>query len=142
MHNNLVVGDLVSINDSPYRIIHKEWNFPNDTVQMVNIFTGERIEEVYHSRHHNLVEQIKTKKSQLVKVSHKRNYFLVVDMTWDKSEQFKKQPRTIETRSIMDKKLEDDIRDAFESRDKKVVVIHTLKIKNEDVIVSYRKEWF
>jgi len=56
VHNNLTVGDLVSVNGNPYRITHKEYSFPNDIVHMVNIFTGERIEEVYHSRHHAMID--------------------------------------------------------------------------------------
>lgn len=72
VHNNLSVGDLVSVNGSPYRIIHKEWNFPNDIVQMENIFTGERIEEVHHSRLNAMMDQIITKKYQVIKISSKK----------------------------------------------------------------------
>lgn len=140
VHNNLAVGDLVSVNGSPHRIIHKEWVFPVDMVHMVNVFTGEKIEEVHHSRLNAMVDQIITKKYQVIKLSKKQDYFLVMDMVWDKSEHFKKLPRIIETKNVLDKRLEDDIKEALLSEKK--VVVHVLKIKNEDIIVSYRKERF
>jgi len=48
VHYSLSVGDLVSINGAPYRILHKEWIFPEDIVEMMNIFTGERLEIKYN----------------------------------------------------------------------------------------------
>ena len=138
VHNNLSVGDLVSINGAPYRITHKEWIFPEDTIEMVNIFTGERIEVKYNSRYSGMEDQIMTKKYQVIKISENKGYYLLMDMAWDKSDTLKRLPKIIEMKNVLDKKLEDDIREAFHS-DKKALV-HVLKVKDEEVIVSYRKE--
>jgi len=138
VHNNLTVGDLVSVKGSPFRITHKEWNFPNDIVHMVNIFTGERIEETYHSRLNAMVDQVMTKKYQVIKISNNNDYYLLMDMSWDKSETFKKLPKVIEAKKVLDKGLENDIKEAFFA-DKKVVV-HVLEMRNQEIIVSYRKE--
>jgi len=139
VHNALSVGDLVSINGAPYRITHKEWIFPEDTIEMVNIFTGERIEVKYNSRYSGMEDQIMTKKYQVIKISENKGYYLLMDMAWDKSDSLKRLPKIIETKNVLDKKLEDDIRETFHS-DKKALV-HVLKVKDEEVIVSYRKEW-
>jgi len=138
VHYNLSVGDLVSINGAPYRIQHKEWIFPEDIVEMVNIFTGERLEVKYNSRYSGMEDQIMTKKYQVIKISDRKGYYLLMDMAWDKSDTLKKLPKIIEVKNVLDKQLEDDIKEAFYS-DKKAIV-HVLKVKDEEIIVSYRKE--
>ena len=65
---------------------------------------------------------------------------MLMDMAWDKAEYFRKLPKIIETKNVLDKRLEDDIKESFYG-DKKVAV-HVLKVKNQDIIVSFRKEWF
>jgi len=139
VHNHLSVGDLISISGVPYRILYKEWIFPEDIVQMVNIFTGEILEVKYNSRYTGMEDQIITKKYEVIKINNKKGYYLLMDMNWDKADTCKRLPNVIEMKNVLDKKLEDDIRDCFNS-DKKVVV-HVLKIKDKDIILSYRKEW-
>jgi len=139
VHNNLAIGDLVSVNGVPHRIIHKEWIFPEDNVQMVNIFTGERIEVKYNSRYTGMEDQIMTKKYQVIEVNDKKGYYLLMDVGWDKSDMNRKLPKVIEMKDVLDKTLEDDIKETFQN-DKKVVV-HVLRLKEKEIIVSYRKEW-
>lgn len=139
VHYHLSVGDLISVNGAPYRILNKEWIFPEDIVQMVNIFTGETIEVKYNSRYSGMEDQIITKKYQVIKISDKKGYYMLMDMAWDKSDTLKRIPTVVETKNVLDKKLEDDIKEAFYS-DKKAIV-HVLKVKDEDIIVSYRKDW-
>ena len=139
VHHNLSVGDLISVSGVPYRIVHKEWIFPEDIVQMVNIFTGERIEVKYNSRYTGMEDQVMTKKYQVIQVSSKKGYYLLMDMAWDKTDTFKRLPKVIETKDVLDKRLEEDIKEAFYS-DKKAIV-HVLRVKDKEIIVSYRKEW-
>ena len=139
VHYNLSVGDLVSLNGAPFRILYKEWVFPEDIMQLANIFTGETVEVKYNSRYSAMEDQVITKKYQVIKISDKKGYYLVMDTAWDKSDTMKKLPKVIETKNVLDKKLEDDIRESFYS-DKKALV-HVLNVKNQEIIVSYRKEW-
>jgi len=139
VHNHLTVGDLISVNGVPHRIVYKEWIFPEDNIQMVNIFTGERIEVKYNSRYTGMEDQIITKKYQVIDINDRKGYYLLMDMNWDKSDLNRKLPKVIEMKDVLDKTLEDDIKETFQT-DRKVVV-HVLKIKEKDIIVSYRKEW-
>jgi len=139
VHNHLSVGDLISVNGVPYRILYKEWIFPEDIVQMVNIFTGEILEVKYNSRYTGMEDQIITKKYEVIKINNKKGYYLLMDMNWEKADTCKRLPNIIEMKNVLDKQLEDDIKESFNS-DKKVVV-HVLKIKDKEIILSYRKEW-
>ncbi len=80
-----------------------------------------------------------TKKYQVIDVNDKKGYYLLMDVGWDKSDMNKKLPKVIEMKDVLDKTLEDDIKETFQN-DKKVVV-HVLRLKEKDIIVSYRKEW-
>jgi translation elongation factor P/translation initiation factor 5A len=139
VHNNLSIGDLVSYNSSPYRIIHKEWTFPQDIIKMVNIFTGEKCEKTYHSRHEKEIEQIFTRKYTIIKICEKYGYYLLMDMGWEKYENIRRLPRVFDIKNVLDKKLAEEIWEAFETNKK--VCVHVMTLKDEELIVSYRKEW-
>ena len=139
VHYNLSVGDLVVHEGAPFRITHKEWNFPEDTIKMVNIFTGERIEKTYHSRHQKDVDQILTKKYQMVKISEKYGYYLLMEVGWEKSEQPPRLPKVVDFQRVMEN-IQDEIREAFSTE--KRIMVHAIKIGDQERIVSYKKEWF
>ena len=139
VHNNLSIGDLVSYNGSPYRILQKEWSFPQDVIKMVNIFTGEKRDKTYHSRHEKEIEQIITKKYSMIKICDKHGYCLLMDMGWEKYENLRRLPKIFDLKNILDKKLEEEIKEALETNKK--VCVHLLSLKDEEIIVSYRKEW-
>jgi len=139
VHNNLSIGDLVSHNGSPYRIVLKEWNFPQDVVKMVNIFTGEKSDKTFHSRHEKEIEQIMTKKYTVIRICEKYGYYLLMDMGWEKYENLRRLPRVFDIRHILDKKLEEEIKESFETSKK--VCVHVLSLNDVELIVSYRKEW-
>jgi len=140
VHNNLSIGDLVSHNGSPYRVVQNEWSFPQDIVKMVNIFTGEKSEKTFHSRHEKEIEQIMTKKYTMIRVCDKYGYYLMMDMGWEKSENLRRLPRVFDVNHVLDKKLGEEIKEAFDTNKK--VCVHVLQMKDEELIVSYRKEWF
>jgi len=139
VHNNLSIGDLVSHNGSPYRVLLKEWNFPQDVVKMVNIFTGEKSDKTFHSRHEKEIEQIMTKKYTVIRICEKYGYYLLMDLGWEKYENLRRLPRVFDIRHILDKKLEEEIKESFETSKK--VCVHVLSLNDVELIVSYRKEW-
>lgn len=139
VHYNLSVGDLIVHEGAPYRILSKEWNFPEDDIKMVNIFTDERIEKTYHSRHNKDVEQILTKKYQMIKISEKYGYYLLMDLNWEKSESLPRLPKVIDFNQVMEN-IQDELKEAFSTE--KRVIVHMLSVGNQDTVVSYKKEWF
>ena len=139
VHYNLSVGDLIVHEGAPCRITHKEWSFPQDTIRMVNIFTGERYEKKYSSRHHKDVEQILTKKYQMIKISEKYGYYLLMDLAWEKGEQLTRLPKVVDFGRVIED-IQDEIKEAFSTE--KRIVVHCMKMDDEDRIVSFKKEWF